>query len=310
MKRFFTLSAIMLTALLLASPAFGQKPVEEHKAAYERQVRSVGYDGPGVMTILDRWAADYPDDCEMLEGRYHYYMTKASSVKVVRKDVSRYLGKEPTLTLRDSSGRNVNYFEETFFNDSLFTLAVSEIARAVELSPADLAYRIDRITAFMLYEKGSPDLAEQELRSLIGYRRSESPEWKYYGLPVDDGTFVSAVQEYCYNFFKCATPGSYEALRSISEEMLKLYPGDAGFLGNIGSYWLVYKHNPRKALKYYDKALKASSDNYDILKNCVVASRRLKNGKLEKKYLSRLVGLCTDEMEKASFSARLEALSR
>ncbi len=306
MKHFFSIAALLLSCALM----YGQDDPAAFKSRYERQVRTVGAAGVGVETILDRWEAAFPDDPAMLEGRYNYFLAKARSTEVVPKDASRYLGAEPVLTLKDSTGRDVYYYQEDFYVDSLFARSQTAIDKAIALQPSELGYRVDKITALMLYEKGSPDLATAELLKLIQYNKTARPSWTYYGLAVDDDTFVATVQEYCFNFFRFATPGCYEAFRTVSEEMLKIYPKNTDFLSNVGSYWLVYKQKPRQALKWYNKVLKINPKDYTAAKNCVILARSEKNPKLEKKYLPLLMEASDSEAERASCRARLETLGK
>lgn len=306
MKHIFSIAALLLSCALM----YGQDDPAAFKGRYERQVRTVGAAGVGVETILDRWEAAFPDDPAMLEGRYNYFLAKARSTEVVPKDASRYLGAEPVLTLKDSTGRDVYYYQEDFYVDSLFARSQTAIDKAISLQPSELGYRVDKITALMLYEKGSPDLATAELLKLIQYNKTARPSWTYYGLAVDDDTFVATVQEYCFNFFRFATPGCYEAFRTVSEEMLKIYPKNTDFLSNVGSYWLVYKQKPRQALKWYNKVLKINPKDYTAAKNCVILARSEKNPKLEKKYLPLLMEASDSEAERASCRARLETLGK
>lgn len=306
MKHIFSMAALLLSCALM----YGQDDPAAFKSRYERQVRTVGAAGVGVETILDRWEAAFPDDPAMLEGRYNYFLAKARSTEVVPKGASRYLGAEPVLTLKDSTGRDVYYYQEDFYVDSLFARSQTAIDKAISLQPSELGYRVDKITALMLYEKGSPDLATAELLKLIQYNKTARPSWTYYGLAVDDDTFVATVQEYCFNFFRFATPGCYEAFRTVSEEMLKIYPKNTDFLSNVGSYWLVYKQKPRQALKWYNKVLKINPKDYTAAKNCVILARSEKNPKLEKKYLPLLMEASDSEAERASCRARLETLGK
>ncbi|MBR5905547.1 MAG: hypothetical protein IKZ51_03715 [Bacteroidales bacterium] len=305
MKRFLTI----LACLTLAAAAWGQTDAAGFKARYDRQTRIVGNAGVGVETILDRWEEAYPDDPAMFEGRYMFWLAKSMGSTVVAKDKPRYLGNEPVLTLKDSTGTDVFYFEDNVFTDSLFAKSQSAIDRAIALEPDELGYRVDKITALMLYEKDSPDMATQELLKLIGYQKSAKPEWTYYGLPVDEDSFKNTIQEYCYNFFRYATPGSYEAFRTVSEAMLKLYPRDTDFMNNLGSYWLVCKQNNRKALQWYNKVLKINPKDYTAAKNCVILARKDNNVKLEKKYLPVLIEATDSETERRSSQLRLESLS-
>ena len=297
-------------AVLLAAAAWGQTDAAGYKARYDRQVKMVGSAGVGVETILDRWEEAFPDDPAVYEGRYKYYLTKSMSNSVVSKDRNRYLGMEPVLTLKDSTGKDVFFFEDKVFVDSLFAKSQSAMDKAAALAPNELAYRVDKVTSLMLYEKESPDMATQELLKLIDYQKSSKPEWTYYGLPVDEETFIQTVQEYCYNFFKFASPGSYEAFRTVSEAMLKQYPKNTGFMSNLGSYWLVYKQNNKKALGWYNKVLKIDPKDYTAAKNCVIMARKEKNTKLEKKYLPVLMEATDSETERAACNARLESLQK
>ena len=67
--------------------------------------------------------------------------------------------------------------------------------------------------------------------------------------------------------------------------MNSYFKKDADFIGNIGSYYLVAEKDYKTALKYYDKSLKLQPDNKSIINNALIAARKLKNTKLEKKYL-------------------------
>lgn len=305
MKKMMTLAALLACAVCLA-----QTSADDYAARYQRQVRNAGAAGVGVETILDRWEADFPDDPAMFEGRSQYYLAKSLSTAVVPKDCQRFLGSDPVLVFKDTLGRDVRYFEENMFVDSLFALSQKAIDRAVALAPSELAYRVGKITGLMLYEKESPDLATRELLGLIDYHNTTHPAWTYYGVAVDDDTFVSTIQEYCYNLFKYATPGSFEAFKTVSETMLKAYPSNLGFMNNLGSYWLVYKGNYRQALKWYNKVLKKDPRDYNAAKNCVILARKQKSAKLEKKYLPYLIDATDSETERASSKARLEALQK
>jgi tetratricopeptide (TPR) repeat protein len=96
------------------------------------------------------------------------------------------------------------------------------------------------------------------------------------------------MQEYCYSIYTLGTPSSYDAFLRLSQRMNEYFPKEADFLGNIGSYHLVVRKDSKTAIKYYDKALKLDPGNADIINNALVASRKLKNDKLVKKYTKML----------------------
>jgi len=294
--------------LLICSQAFAQLTTEELKSQYERQVKVVGLDGLGVENILDKWARVNPDDGDLLEARFHYYYLKSVSSNLVAKDATKYLGQKPAFTLKDSLNRDVNYFEEHAFNDSLFALGQQYIDRAISLYPDEIIYRYEKLNALLDYEKDSPDIVASELDDLINYDVTIKPKWTFDGQEFDEDDFTSAIQEYCYSFFQLGSPVGYEAFLTISEKMSKLQPKNTVFLSNIGSYWLVYKKNNTQALKYYNKVLKINPKDYTAAKNCVVMARKDKNVKLEKKYLPILISATESEVERKSYETRLESL--
>lgn len=301
MKRIAIAAALLISALCGA---------QDFKAQYDRQVRMVGYFGVGVETILNRWEEAEPENTAMLEGKFHYYFNKSKSSSVVPKYQAKFLGAEPVVTLKDSTGRDVGYFEEDFFVDSLFALSQKAIDRAISLEPSELAWRIDKISALLLYEKESPELAGGEIIKMADYQASKRPSWTHYGTPASEDTFIQAVQEYCFTFYRCGTPGSYEEFRKVSEKMNKLYPKNTDFISNLGSYYLVCQNSPKKAFKWYDKALKVNPSDYTAARNCVLIARKDKNVKLEKKYLPALIAATQDEIERMGYEARLDALQK
>ncbi|MBR4756772.1 MAG: hypothetical protein IK076_07510, partial [Bacteroidales bacterium] len=126
--------------------------------------------------------------------------------------------------------------------------------------------------------------------------------------PFTEDDFKASMTEYCYALFRTGSPTSFEAFKSVSEKMLSYYPNALQYMTNIGSYYLVYKHDSKTALKMYNKVLKKNPDDYATIKNCVLLARNDKNVKLEKKYLPMLIRVTPDETEKASAQARLSAL--
>lgn len=282
---------------------------EEFKAKYNRQVNSVGAAGVGVEYIVNKWEEAYPDSKDMLMASFSLYFTKSRQEQVVAKPgQARYLGEEPILSLNDSLGNKVNYFTDYVYDDELFGKAVKYVDRLIEVVPDDLVPRFYKIDVLVAYEKESPDMAASDLSSLIDYNSSVKPSWKADGEAVQEDYFVAGVQEYCHEFFKIASPASYEAFRMISEKMNRLYPSDPVFLSNLGSYWYVAQSNSSKAMNYYKKVLKIAPKDYTAIKNCVLIARKEKNVKLEKKYLPLLIEVTPSEKERASAEARLKNL--
>lgn len=307
MKRTLIITAIMALVLPAAAQTTSR---QDYATKYENQVKYVGSSGIGVENILDKWEADYPDDVDMLVARFNYYYNKSQSVKVEPKDAQRYLGEKPLMTLKDTLGRDVNYFQEVVYDDSLFALSSQAIDKAVKVAPERLDIRYVKVTSLLAYEKESPDMATAALSGLIDYNGTSHPAWKYGEEKVDAEFFATGIQEYCAQFYTIASPVSYESFKSLSEKMLKYEPKNNLFLTNLGTYYFVVKKDNKQALKYYNKVLKSEPSNYTAIKNCVVMARHEKDVKLEKKYLAMLAKYSPDERERTTSQARLNAMNQ
>lgn len=301
-------TGLVVAMLFAATMLFAQTSAQEYLSRYVLLVNKLGPDGLGVETLVKKWEADFPDDVDMLCAKYNYYHTKSQHSEVVPKEQEKYLGEKPILSLKDSTGANVHYFTETIYDDEMYGIATQALDKAIRLRGDDVSLRFTKISSLLGYEKDSPDMATQALRSLIDYHCTAHPLWKYGQEPFSEESFLATMSDYCYYLFRVASPASFESFKSVSEKLLSYYPKNTDFLNNIGSYYLVAQKDYKTAMKYYGKTLKLDPDNYAAIKNCVLASRKLGNAKLEKKYLQMLVRISPDEKEKASAQIRLSSM--
>jgi len=272
MNKAVTIKLLLLSGSLLAGACTGawaqdDDPAASYRAAYERQVKNVGLSGIGVQTIIDRWERVAPDDPELLEAKFSYYYSKSRSTEIVVKDQKKYLGQKPVVTLKDSLGNDVYYFEDPVFTDSLFAKGMTSIGKAVSLNRKELRAQLYEISALMDYEKESPDLAVEKLSALIDAYHADKTGWTLDGNEVGDDVVCQAVGEYCYNLFNIGSKSCYDYFLSLSEKMNKLYPENTVFIDNIGTYYQVAQRNNKKAAKYYKKALKINPEDYAALTN-------------------------------------------
>ena len=117
------------------------------------------------------------------------------------------------------------------------------------------------------------------------------------------------MQEYCFAFYSIGSKEAMQAFLSLSQVMHDLYPDNPGFLNNIGSYHMVSGQNYKEALKCYTKVLKKHPDDYTAIKNSMLAARKMKSVKLEKKYL-QMVMKYGPESERKQAEIRLKSIGK
>ncbi len=305
MKKIIMFAAALL---LFHTAVLAQTESERYEQRYDMLVSRLGPAGVGVETVLDNWAKVDSTNAKMLLGRFSYYFTKAQTAEVVSKPQKKYLGMDPLLTLKDSLGNDVYYFQQNVFDDELYGQAIKAADKAISFWPDRLDFRFMKANAYIAYEKESPDMALAFLTALVDENVRRKGAWEYEGAAADPDFFEDAMQEYCFSFYTIGSDASREAFLALSQKLSGLYPGNAGFMNNIGSYYLV-KHEYKTALKYYDKVLKKHPSDYTAIQNGLIAARRLKSEKLEKKYLTMMVKH-GPEKDRMTAQLRLDALAK
>ncbi|MCQ2135503.1 MAG: hypothetical protein MJY67_01155 [Bacteroidales bacterium] len=303
MKRFFLSAALLFAA---ATAIWAQDT--DYKTRYEKQVARVGAHGIGVENILDKWEKADSTNAEMLFARFLYYYTKSQTEIVVSKPEKRYLGLNPVLALKDTTGVDVYYYNVMDFDDSLFRESLIRIEKAIKIHPTRLDFRTTKATALMEYEKESPDMALSYILSVVDENYTRKPAWEFEGQNVDKDFFPALIQEYCGTLYLIGTDSSRKAFKTLSERMLKYNKKNPDFLTNLGSYYIAAK-DYKKAFKYYDTVIKAHPDHYTAVKNASTISIQLKDIARQKKYLPLLME-CGSQSEKNMAKARLEALNK
>ena len=307
MKKFL----FLLFALLTATALRAQTPTEDYLRRYNNLVNRVGVSGVGVEPLLDKWAADWPDDTNQLLARFYFCFDRSHTSQVIQLDQNKYLGRDPIIPLTDSLGVVHNYFEDTVFDDALYAESEKALDHILSLHPDRLDIILLKISALIQYEKGSPDMALAALKALVGRHYKEQPQWEYAGVEnVDEDFFQALIQDQCYTFFRLGTDSSWAAFLGLSEEMLRYRKDAPLFMDNLGAYWFVYKKDTKKALKYYNKVLKKHPDDLTAIRNCILAARFRKDVKLEKKYLAMMARYGETEMDREGAEARLRALDK
>lgn len=297
---------IFAAAVLLPLALMAQS--DKYEQRYNLLVSKLGPAGVGVETVIKSWENADSTNSNMLLAKFNYYFTKSQTNEIVMKPGKRYLGMEPVLTLKDSTGTDIYYYQESMYDDELYGMAVKAADRAISIYPEKLDFRFLKANAYIAYEKESPDMAIAYLLSLADESTTRKV-WLYNEQPSDAKFFSEAMLDYCFSFYTIGTPAAMKAFLALSERMNQIDPKNPGFINNIGSYHLVVNEDYKTALKYYSKVLKMQPDDYTAIRNCVTIARRQKNVKMEKKYLQMLLQHGSDS-DKLSAQARLQQIGK
>ncbi|MBR5836343.1 MAG: hypothetical protein IKY66_09315 [Bacteroidales bacterium] len=298
-----------MTFIFLGSVVAQAQTSSRYEQRYDLLVSQFGHAGVGVETVLDNWAKVDSTNAKMLYGKFAYLFTKAQSAQVEARTGKKYLGMDPVLTLKDSLGNDINYFQINVFDDDLYAESLKAAEKAIYYWPDRLDFRFMKANAYIAYEKESPDMALAYLMNLTDENVRRKSSWKYEGEKADQDFFQEAMQEYCFSLYSIGTPASYEAFRSLSEKLSAMFPDNTDFMNNMGSYYLIAKNDYKSAYKYYNKVLKSHPDDETAIRNCVLAARKQKNVKQEKKYLEMMLKYGSDT-DKLQAEGRLKVLNK
>ena len=304
MRKVFLLLSLSAVCLL----SYAQQTAQDFLQRYNTIAGRLGPDGVGIETLLNNWEEAYPDDVDMLKAKWRYYFNKAQSTTLEAMDKEKYLGEGPTLSLKDSLGNDVKYFQKTVFDDEMFGQATQALEKAVKITPNDLDLHVGKIASLIIYEGESPDMAGVAVRSLIDYNYLSKPSWTFNGEPSSQEDFEAEIQDLCFQFYQIGTPASFEAFRETAQKMIDYKCKNVVFQNDIATYYQVYKNNNKEALKRYDKVLKAAQDDYTAIKNSVLIARKTGDKKKEKKYLAMLAKYAPTEVERNQAQTRLSTL--
>ena len=104
-----------------------------YEQRYEMLVSRFGPAGVGIETLLDNWAKADSTDEKLLAARFDYYLVKSRSNEIVKKSTKKYLGMDPLLSLKDTLGADVYYYQDVVYDDELFGKAIHAADRAISL---------------------------------------------------------------------------------------------------------------------------------------------------------------------------------
>ena len=139
----FAAAVLMPLALMAQSDRYEQR--------YNLLVSKLGPAGVGVETVINAWEKADSTSSNMLLAKFNYYFTKSQTSEVVSKPGKKYLGMDPVLNLKDSTGTDIYYYQENMYDDELYGMAVKAADKAISIYPEKLDFRFIKNSTHCAY---------------------------------------------------------------------------------------------------------------------------------------------------------------
>lgn len=177
----------------------------------------------------------------------------------------------------------VVYYRNTSlrFNSDEFKKAIQAMDEGISAYPDFLDMRLAKIA--MCSQNEESDCLIRSITEVLSRSKKNKYNWFLSnGDPIPDsrGFLLSAVGTYQGELFK---RGNYEAVKEISEAILKFYPKHAPSLVALAEMYMVGKEDYKKAEKLLRKAAKLSPNNPVILADLAEVYSQL--GQTEKAFV-------------------------
>jgi tetratricopeptide (TPR) repeat protein len=249
----------LLIFFMLANHCFGQN----YKEAFDKL--SAEGDTSGQIVLLTKWESVEPDNPELLTSYFNYYFQKS------RQEVVTILSEEPhgeSLILKDRHGQVAGFISSKIvYNPEVLQKGFDKIDRGIELYPNRLDMRFGKIYA--LGQAEDWEAFTKEIVKTIQYSKQNKNEWSWtHDEKKEDAEvfFLESIQGYQLSLFETENDDLLENMRTVAEEVLKVYPEHTESMSNIAiTYLLTNEYD--KGIKVLLEAEKIDPEDGIILSN-------------------------------------------
>ena len=251
--------------------SFGQ----DYKSQFEQFLRQK--DTVKQLEVLTQWEAKTPKNPELFTSYFNYYFLKSRKEYIAIKNKQT---EEATLQIQDSTGQAVGYFGNEFIYDKeLIKKGLAKIEEGIALYPNRLDMRFGKI--YTLGQIKDWENFTNEIVKTVRYSKTNNNQWTWtFNETRNDAEkfFLSALQDYQTNLFDTHDDRLLGNIKTIAEEILKIYPNHIESLSNIAVVHLLHREY-EKAINILLKAEKINPKDGIILGN-IAQSYYLMNNKV------------------------------
>jgi tetratricopeptide (TPR) repeat protein len=250
---------IILTFSVLTNFTYGQ----DYKSQFDK-LRQEG-DTIRQLELLKKWELEDPDNPELFTSYFNYYFLKS------RQEFVSMTTKQPkgeSLQLEDSTGQIAGFIGSEFiYNKDILQKGFEKIDQGILLYPNRLDMRFGKIYALGQIEDW--ENFTQEIVRAIEFSLKNTNEWTWTNNEKRvDGKdfFLSSIQDYQLLLYETENDDLLVNMRTIADEILKIYPDHIESLSNISiTYLLIGEYD--KGIEALLKAEKIVPDDGVVLGN-------------------------------------------
>ena len=255
MKKTFSILAFSILTIL----CFAQD--------YKSQFDQLCQDGDTIKQteLLTKWESEDPMNPELFTSYFNYYFLKSRQEFV---SMSTNQPKGESLQLQDSTGKVAGFLgSEIVYNPEILQKGLDKIDQGIKMFPNRLDMRFGKI-----YAHGQAKDWENftnEIVKTIQYSKKNNNEWTWtFNEKRENGKefFLGSIQDYQMNLYETENDDLLKNMRTIAEEILKIYPDHIESFSNISiTYLLTGEYD--KGIDALLKAVKIDPKDGVVLSN-------------------------------------------
>ena len=249
----------IISLLVLSQLSFGQDFKSQFDELFEAG------DTSKQIELLKKWESQDPKNPELYTSYFNYYFQKARQERI---SLTGQELKGKTFQITDSTGNVAGYLgSEIHYDSEQLKKGLDKIEEGIELYPDRLDMRFGKI-----YTLGQAEMwteFTEEIIKTVRYSKVNNNDWKWtYNEKQENGQefFLSSLQDYQLQLYQTENDSLLKNMRTIAEEILKIYPNHIESLTNISITYLLIKEY-QKGIDMLLKAEKINPNDIVVLSN-------------------------------------------
>jgi tetratricopeptide (TPR) repeat protein len=215
--------------------------------------------------LLTKWEFEDPKNPELFTCYFNYYFWK-SRKELVSMSSNPLQGE--TFQLQDSTGQVAGFLgSEIVYNLEILQKGLDKIDQGIKMYPNRLDMRFGKI--YVLGQAEDWEIFTNEIVKTIQYSNINNNEWTWtFNEKRENGKefFLGSIQDYQLNLYETENDDLLINMRTIAEEILKIYNDHIESLSNISiTYLLTGEYD--KGIEVLLKAEKINPNDGVILNN-------------------------------------------